>query len=61
LLVAPLRRSLRRVAPLRGHGTLRRYGREVEVVYLVVLVLTLIAGAGVAAHYLLGQFSRSGE
>jgi hypothetical protein len=33
----------------------------VEVVYLVVLILTLVAGAGVAAHYLLGQFTRSGE
>jgi hypothetical protein len=29
----------------------------VEVGYLVVLILTLVAIAGVAAHYLLGLFS----
>ena len=28
----------------------------VEVAYLVVLILTLVAVAGVAAHYLIGLF-----
>jgi len=30
--------------------------RVVEVAYLVVLILTLVAVAGVAAHYLIGLF-----